>query len=49
MVAQTDVWVVDDFDVYIDGHYPPGRYLVLLYDDFGELAASTAFHVLPDA
>lgn len=47
-VVQTDVEVVEDFfAVYIDGHYLPGRYLVLLYDDLGYLAASTAFHVLP--
>ena len=48
-VVQQDVDVVEDFfGVYIDGHYLPGRYLVLLYDDSGRLAASTAFHVLSD-
>ena len=48
-VVQMDIEVVDDFfGVYIDGHYVPGRYLVLLYDDLGLLAASTAFHVLSD-
>lgn len=49
VAAQTDVEVVDDFfGVYMDGYYVPGRYLVLLYDDSDRLAASTAFHVLPD-
>ena len=48
-VVQMDIDVVDDFfGVHIDGRYVPGRYLVLLYDDLGWLAASTAFHVLPD-
>lgn len=48
-VVHMDIEVVDDFfGVHIDGHYVPGRYLVLLYDDSGNLAASTAFHILPD-
>ena len=45
-VEWVDVAVVDDFfDVYVDGYHTLGRYLVLLYDDSGNLAASTAFHV----
>lgn len=49
VVEWVDVWVVDDFfDVYVGGYHTPGRYLVLLYDDLGLPAASTAFHVLSD-
>lgn len=45
-VEQVDVWVVDDFfGVYVYGYHISGRYLVLLYDDSSNLAASTAFHV----
>ena len=46
VVEYVDVDVVDDFfGVYLDGYHTLGRYLVLLYDDSGNLAASTAFHV----
>ena len=45
-VEWVDVAVVDDFfGVYLDGYHTLGRYLVLLYDDSDNLAASTAFHV----
>ena len=48
-VGRIDVEVVDNFfGVYMDGYHQPGRYLVLLYDESGSLAASTAFHVLSD-
>ena len=49
VVERVDVDVVDDFfGVYLDGYHTLGRYLVLLYDDSDNLAASTAFHVLSD-
>lgn len=42
-----DVYVTDDyFDAYVDGLYLPGRYVVLLFDEWDDLAASTAFMVI---
>lgn len=47
VIEQVDVRVVDDFlGEYVGGYHINGRYLVLLHDDSGNLAASTAFYVL---
>ena len=46
VVEWTDMWVVDDFfGVYVGGYHTSGQYLILLYDNSDNLAASTTFHV----
>ncbi len=46
IVEWADMWVVDDFfGVYVGGYHTSGQYLILLYDDSDNLAASTTFHV----
>ena len=54
VVADSDWYVVDELPVDVEdefmvetaGHYPPGTYVVWLYDHAGELASSTAFHIV---
>ncbi|MXY60610.1 MAG: hypothetical protein F4Y82_00630 [Cenarchaeum sp. SB0665_bin_23] len=47
VIEHVDIRVVGDFfGEYVGGYDINGRYLVLLHDDSGNLAASTAFYVL---